>query len=113
MILGLSGLGVVVLKRLADALAGRDHIYAVIKGTAINNDGASKVGFTAPSVEGQAEAISQALAVADVEPRSVTYVEAHGTGTRLGDPIEVVVEEIRRWEGKVELSPAARGATDR
>jgi amino acid adenylation domain-containing protein len=84
-----SGIGLVVLKRLADALADGDQIYAVIKGSAINNDGAQKVGYTAPSVDGQAAVIAEALALAEVAPDSVSYVEAHGTGTALGDPIEV------------------------
>ncbi|MFN2416207.1 MAG: type I polyketide synthase [Pyrinomonadaceae bacterium] len=86
---GGSGVGVVVLKRLEDAMADGDSIHAVIKGSAINNDGAVKVGYTAPSVDGQAEVIRTAQAVAGVEPETVTYVEAHGTGTELGDPIEV------------------------
>ncbi len=84
-----SGAGVVVLRRLADALADRDHIYAVVKGTAVNNDGARKVGYLAPSVDGQAAAIAEALTLAGVEPRDVGYVECHGTGTEIGDPIEV------------------------
>jgi amino acid adenylation domain-containing protein len=84
-----SGAGVVVLKRLADAREDGDNILAVIRGSAINNDGSSKVGFTAPSVEGQVAVISEALAAANVEPQSIGYVEAHGTGTALGDPIEV------------------------
>ncbi|MGA4976908.1 amino acid adenylation domain-containing protein [Streptomyces cinereoruber] len=84
-----SGAAVVVLKRLEDALADGDVIHAVIRGSAVNNDGARKVGFTAPSVEGQADVITEALAVADVEPSTVSYVEAHGTGTALGDPVEV------------------------
>ncbi|HVG11012.1 MAG TPA: amino acid adenylation domain-containing protein [Thermoanaerobaculia bacterium] len=84
-----NGSAVVVLKRLDDALAGGDSIYAVIKGSAINNDGSVKVGYTAPSVEGQTAVISQALAMAGVEPETIGYVEAHGTGTILGDPIEV------------------------
>ncbi|MFG3247806.1 amino acid adenylation domain-containing protein [Streptomyces sp. NPDC048187] len=84
-----SGAGVVVLKRLADALADGDVIHAVIRGSAINNDGDRKVGFTAPSVEGQADVIAEALDVAEVDPATVSYVEAHGTGTQLGDPIEV------------------------
>ncbi len=84
-----SGAGVVLLKRLEDALRDGDHIYAAIRGSAINNDGAGKVGFTAPSVEGQAQVISMAQAAADVDPRSISYVEAHGTGTPLGDPIEL------------------------
>ena len=84
-----NGVGLVVLRRLADALAGGDAIDAVIRGTAINNDGAVKAGYTAPSVDGQAEVIAEALAVADVDPATIGYVEAHGTGTVLGDPIEV------------------------
>ena len=84
-----SGVGVVVLKRLEDALADRDHVRAVILGSAVNNDGAVKVGYTAPSVEGQAAVIAEALAVAGVEPETLSYLEAHGTGTALGDPIEV------------------------
>jgi acyl transferase domain-containing protein/acyl carrier protein len=83
------GVGVVLLKRLADALADGDSIYAVIKGSAINNDGSSKVGFTAPSVEGQSEAVAIALSRAQVDARTIGYIEAHGTATRLGDPIEV------------------------
>src|SRR5690349_14548158 len=84
-----NGVGVVVLKRLADALRDRDTIHGVIKGTAINNDGSLKVGFTAPSIDGQASVIEEALALADVEAKTITYVETHGTGTSLGDPIEV------------------------
>ena len=84
-----SGAGMVVLKRLEDALADGDHIYAVIKGSAYNNDGSLRVGYTAPSVDGQAEVIGTAQAVADVDPASITYIEAHGTGTVLGDPIEI------------------------
>ncbi|WP_394823561.1 SDR family NAD(P)-dependent oxidoreductase [Pendulispora albinea] len=84
-----SGVGLVVLKRLEDALAERDTIYAVIKGSAINNDGAVKVGFTAPGVAGQAEVIARAHAMAGVSPDTIGYVEAHGTATQLGDPVEV------------------------
>jgi acyl transferase domain-containing protein/thioesterase domain-containing protein len=84
-----NGLGVVVLKRLEDALADGDHIEAVIKGSATNNDGSLKVGYTAPSVAGQAEVIVEALANAGVEPETITYVETHGTGTALGDPAEM------------------------
>ncbi len=84
-----SAAGVVVLRRLADALEDADPILAVIRGSAINNDGAGKVGYLAPSVDGQAEAISEALAVADVPAASIRYVEAHGTGTAVGDPIEI------------------------
>jgi acyl transferase domain-containing protein len=83
------GVGVVVLKRLREALADRDHVHAVIRGAAINNDGSLKVGYTAPSVDGQAAVIARAHAMAGVDPATITYVEAHGTGTELGDPIEV------------------------
>jgi amino acid adenylation domain-containing protein len=86
---GGEGAGVVVLKRLEDALRDGDTIYAVIKGTSINNDGAGKVGYTAPSVDGQARAIANAQVLAGVDPASVSYIEAHGTGTMLGDPIEI------------------------
>jgi non-ribosomal peptide synthase protein (TIGR01720 family) len=92
-----NGVGVVVLKRLADALADRDTIYAVIEGSAVNNDGAARVGYTAPSELGQADVIAAALAVAGVEADAIGYVEAHGTGTRLGDPIEVAA--LRRVFG--------------
>ncbi|HLJ89767.1 MAG TPA: beta-ketoacyl synthase N-terminal-like domain-containing protein [Candidatus Angelobacter sp.] len=84
-----SGVGVALLKRLEDALADRDSIYAVIKGSAINNDGSRRVGFTAPSVEGQCEAIRLARLMAGVEPESISYIECHGTATPIGDPIEV------------------------
>ncbi|MBZ4400291.1 type I polyketide synthase [Myxococcus sp. AS-1-15] len=84
-----NGVGVVLLKRLEDALADGDPIRAVILGSAANNDGSGKAGFTAPSVSGQVTAIGDALALAGVEPGSVSYIEAHGTGTPLGDPVEV------------------------
>ena len=84
-----SGAGCVVLKRLADAQRDGDHIWAVLKGSAINNDGAQKAGYLAPSVEGQARCIAEAQALADVPADTVDYVECHGTGTYLGDPIEV------------------------
>ncbi|MEB3177459.1 MAG: polyketide synthase [Nostocaceae cyanobacterium] len=79
-----NGVGIVVLKRLDEAIASRDNIIAAIKGSAINNDGASKVGYTAPSIEGQAAAIATALAVADIDASTVSYVETHGTATPLG-----------------------------
>ncbi|MCC5623716.1 type I polyketide synthase, partial [Nostoc sp. CHAB 5715] len=84
-----NGVGIVILKRLEDALADGDCIYAVIKGSAINNDGSEKVSFTAPSVTGQAQVIAEAQAIAGFDPETVTYIETHGTGTALGDPIEV------------------------
>ncbi len=86
---GGSGAGIIVLKRFADALADGDFIHAVIKGSAVNNDGALKIGYTAPSVAGQSDAIGEALGMAGIEAGSVSYVEAHGTGTVLGDPIEM------------------------
>ena len=88
-VIGGSGLGMVVLRRLADARADGDHILAVIKGSAINNDGSGKVGYTAPSIDGQARVIAEAQAIAGVDPETITYVEAHGTATNLGDPIEI------------------------
>ncbi|MDF0674703.1 MAG: SDR family NAD(P)-dependent oxidoreductase [Nitrospira sp.] len=99
---GGSGVGIVLLKRLDEARIDRDHILAVIKGTAINNDGAHKVGYTAPRVEGQAKVIRAAHVAARVESESIRYVEAHGTGTPMGDPIEVAA-----------LTQAFRAGTDR
>jgi phthiocerol/phenolphthiocerol synthesis type-I polyketide synthase E len=84
-----SGVGVVVLKRYEDAVADRDTVYSVVRGSAVNNDGFDKVGFTAPSVSGQRACIAEALVTAGVEPSSIDYVEAHGTATKVGDPIEV------------------------
>jgi phthiocerol/phenolphthiocerol synthesis type-I polyketide synthase E len=93
-----SGVAAVVLKPLSAALADRDTVHAVLLGSAVNNDGAAKSGFAAPSADGQAAVISRALAVAGVDPRTVGYVEAHGTGTVLGDPIEV--EALSRAYGR-------------
>src|SRR5215213_5452840 len=84
-----SGVGIVVLKRLADALEDGDTIHAIIKGSAINNDGSLKVGYTAPSVEGQARVIAEAMANSGIKAEALSYIEAHGTGTPLGDPVEV------------------------
>nr|WP_314262184.1 SDR family oxidoreductase [uncultured Devosia sp.] len=84
-----SGAGVVVLRRLSDAIADGDTIHAVIKASAINNDGASKAGYLAPSVTGQAEAVIEAQGLAGISPDTIGYVECHGTGTYLGDPIEI------------------------
>ena len=95
------GVGVVVLKRLTDALADGDQIHAVIKGSAINNDGSFKVGYTAPSLDRQAEVVAMAQAVAEVDAETIGYVEGHGTGTPLGDPIEVAA-----------LTQAFRSSTD-
>src|SRR5436305_1930568 len=104
-----SGAGVVVLKRLADALADGDTILAVIRGSAVNNDGAAKVGFTAPSVEGQVAVISEALAAAGVSGDTIGYVEAHGTGTALGDPIEVTPHVRSFGVGAARPGTAAAG----
>jgi len=87
--IGGNGVGLVVLKQLATALADGDHISAVIKGSSINNDGFAKIGYTAPSVEGEARAIGEALSISGVDPETITYIEAHGTATPLGDPIEI------------------------
>jgi len=87
--IGGNGIGVVVLKRLEDAITDRDYIYAVIKGSAINNDGAVKVSYTAPSEEAQARVIRAAQVMAEVEPETISYIETHGTGTSMGDPIEI------------------------
>lgn len=84
-----SGAGIVLLKLLEDAVNDGDYIYALVKGTAINNDGIVKAGFSAPSVKGQAEVIKTAQELAEVDPESIGYIETHGTGTSLGDPIEV------------------------
>jgi natural product biosynthesis luciferase-like monooxygenase protein len=83
------GAGVVVLKRLEDALADGDTVRAVLRGTAVNNDGAGKAGFTAPSVAGQAAVVAEALANAGLSPDDIGYIEAHGTATALGDPVEI------------------------
>jgi acyl transferase domain-containing protein len=84
-----SGVGCVLLKRLEDAIADGDNIHAVIKSSAINNDGANKVSYLAPSVDGQAAAIRETIEIADIDPASVGFIECHGTGTAMGDPIEV------------------------
>jgi acyl transferase domain-containing protein/acyl carrier protein len=83
------GVGVVVLKRLKDAMQDKDNIYAIIKSSAINNDGSRKAGYTAPSIQGQAEVIKAAQLLAEVEPETISYIEAHGTGTIIGDNIEI------------------------
>ena len=84
-----NGVGIVVLKRLKEALEDGDHIYASIRGYGLNNDGMEKIGYSAPSVQGQADAISQAISMAGIETDTINYAEAHGTGTILGDPIEI------------------------
>src|SRR5216110_2586952 len=85
-----SGGGILVLKRLADALSDGDTIHAIIKGSAVNNDGSEKAGYTAPGVNSQADVVVEALANAGVDADSITYIEAHGSGTPVGDPIEIM-----------------------
>ncbi|HEY0836160.1 MAG TPA: amino acid adenylation domain-containing protein, partial [Azospirillum sp.] len=89
-LVGGEGVVVVMVKRAADAVADGDHIHALVRGVAVNNDGADKAGFYAPSVKGQAAVIRKVLTATGVDPHSIGYVEAHGTGTRLGDPVEVM-----------------------
>ncbi|MEV8097876.1 type I polyketide synthase [Kitasatospora sp. NPDC085879] len=97
-----SGVGAVVLKRLEDAETDGDHILAVLRGSAIGNDGDRKAGFTAPSVEGQLTTVAEALAMSGVDPETIGYVEGHGTATQLGDPIEVeaLTRAFRRYTDK-------------
>ncbi len=105
-----SGAGVVVLRRLADAIRDGDTIHAVIKGSAINNDGSTKVGYLAPSVDGQAAVVAEALSLAGVSPEDVQYVECHGTATPVGDPIEIAaLTQAYRLAGAVESRYCAIG----
>ncbi|MDN5929528.1 MAG: SDR family NAD(P)-dependent oxidoreductase [Pseudonocardia sp.] len=96
-----NGVGVVVLKRLTDAVAEGDTVLAVIRGSAVGNDGADRVGYTAPGITGQVAVLTEALAAADVDPATVSYLETHGTGTRMGDPIELsaITEAYQPYEG--------------
>ncbi|MEU9144381.1 amino acid adenylation domain-containing protein [Streptomyces sp. NPDC048349] len=104
-----SGVGMLVLRRLSDALEAGDTVYAVLRGSAVNNDGAAKAGFTAPSVQGQAYVIAEAQAAAGVTPDSVGFIEAHGTATSLGDPIEV--QALQQVFGSAERAePCAIGS---
>lgn len=89
-----NGVGVVLLKPLDKAIEGRDNIYAVIKGTSMNNDGNKKMGYTVPSVDGQTQAIESAYSLSEVDPDDVCFIEAHGTGTQFGDAIEI--EALKR-----------------
>jgi iturin family lipopeptide synthetase A len=106
--IGGEGTGVVVLKKLNDAIKDGDHIYAIIKGSGINNDGNNKIGYAAPSINGQVEVILKALKWAKVEPESIGYLETHGTGTLLGDPIEF--EALNKVFGKSETPYCALGS---
>ena len=103
-----SGGGVVVLKRLADAQADQDEVLAVILGTAVNNDGAGRAGFTSPSREGQSQVIAEAIAVSDVDSASISYVELHGTGTKVGDPVEIQgLRDGMAMTARSELAPGS------
>jgi len=103
-----SGAAIVILKRLDDAFADGNHIHAVIKGSAVNNDGRRKVGYTAPSVEGQSEVIRSALQVAEIDPDTIGYIETHGTGTALGDSIEI--KALTRAMNRDKTNPCILGA---
>ena len=106
-----NGVGIVTLRRLSEALEDGDTIYAVIKGAGMNNDGAAKVSFTAPSVEGHAGVIALAQALAGIDPQSISYVEAHGTATQLGDPIEIAgLTQAFRAGGASETGTCAIGS---
>lgn len=106
--IGGEGVGTVVLKLLEDAVKDGDHIYAVVKGSAVNNDGVDKANYIAPSVDGQKRVIKQAQAFAQVEPQSVSYIECHGTGTLLGDPIEI--EALKQAFAGVKTGAVAIGS---
>lgn len=103
-----NGCGVIVLKSLEQAVKDKDHIYSIIKSTTINNDGANKMGFTAPSVSGQAKVIEEALYLANLEGKDIGYIEAHGTGTPLGDPIEI--QALTKAYGQVDGGKCAIGS---
>ncbi len=105
-----NGAGMVLLKRLSDALADGDCIHAVIRGSAINNDGSLKVGYTAPSLDGQAAVVAKALGLAGVDASAIDYIEAHGTGTPVGDPIEIAALKKAFQSSKQRRSPCVIGA---
>ncbi|MEV6850970.1 beta-ketoacyl synthase N-terminal-like domain-containing protein [Actinoplanes sp. NPDC051411] len=109
-VIGGQGCGITVLKRLSEAIADGDHIHAVLRGSAVNNDGRDRAGFTAPGVRGQVEVVRAAQSAAGVAPSSVTYVEAHGTGTRVGDPIEVAGLNHAFADGKPREQPCLLGS---
>ncbi|WP_430412122.1 SDR family NAD(P)-dependent oxidoreductase [Kordia sp.] len=103
------GAGTVLLKRYEEAVEDGDRIYAVIKGGAVNNDGNRKVGYTAPSIEGQIQVIQSAIQVSEIEPESVSFIETHGTGTNIGDPIEI--EALKTVYGMPERTECYLGAS--
>lgn len=97
-----NGAGIVLLKRLDEAIQDRDHIYAVIRGYGINNDGHEKIGFASPSMQGQSKVIDEALMMSEINPDTISFVEAHGTGTIIGDPIEIdaLIRAYRKFTDK-------------
>lgn len=103
------GAGTVLLKRLEEAIEDGDRVYAIIKGGAVNNDGNRKVGYTAPSIEGQVQVIQSAIQVSEIEPESVSFIETHGTGTNIGDPIEI--EALKTVYGLPEREKCILGAS--
>jgi phthiocerol/phenolphthiocerol synthesis type-I polyketide synthase E len=109
-VIGGEGCGIAVLKRLSEAIADGDHIHAVLRGSAVNNDGPDRAGFTAPGVRGQVEVVRAAQRAAGVTPSSITYVEAHGTGTRVGDPIEVAGLNHAFADGQPREQPCLLGS---
>jgi phthiocerol/phenolphthiocerol synthesis type-I polyketide synthase E len=109
MLFGAGG-GIVVLRRLGDALAAGDAVRAVLRGSAVNNDGSLKVGFAAPSVLGQAEVLTEAWSAAGVDPETLDYVEAHGTGTRLGDLVEAQALARALGQGRPRRAPCVVGS---
>lgn len=111
-IVGGNGAAVVVMKRLSEALADDDYIYAVVRGSAANNDGAMRASFTAPSAEGQRRVLQEALSLSGLEANDITYIEAHGTGTPLGDPIEMgAIHEVYGDGSKVAMVGSVKGNT--
>lgn len=103
-----NGVGVVVLKRLDEAVRDGDHIYAVIRGFGLNNDGSNKIGYSAPSIEGQANAMRRAFKMAGITPETISYIETHGTATPLGDPIEI--QSLREVFGASKQKQCAIGS---
>lgn len=101
------GVGIVVLKRLQDAIKDHDHIYALIRGSAVNNDGSGKAGYTAPSIDGQSEVIATAIESSGINPTQISYIETHGTGTPIGDPIEIAAlsKVFRKYTNKKMYCP--------
>lgn len=111
-IVGGNGAAVLVLKRLGDALDAGDHVYATILGSAANNDGGARAGFTAPGVEGQRRVLREALGLSGLDPDRIGYIEAHGTGTKLGDPIEMqAIRDVYGAAGSPAVVGSVKGNT--